>query len=234
MDNFLELIQAVQSDLTIGDESSLMGLPTVKLAINRAYINKVSAIFRWPQTDDAKITDTQANLEYYEYPELWRPNSIWKLKVDSIDYGEPLLFADYEYEKENNFPHGETKIWSNKALYYFIRPIPTTNGDGNIEVHGQFIPSKLVNDDDITVFSYNMPELNEAIVLEAKAILNTKVEKEQSSSFASAEAKQICVTAWSKLKSEQGKYEKTRPMFIVQDYFGRQNSNTNIGNFNRR
>jgi len=233
MDTFLELIQAVQSDLTLGDESSFMPLATVKLAINRAYINKVSAIFKWPQTEDAKLTSTESGLEYYEYPDKWRPNSIWKLVVDGTDYEDPLAFRDYEYEKNNDYPSGKTKIWTNKALKYFIAPVPTTNGDNNIEVHGQMIPDKLVSDNDLTLFSYNMPECNEAIVMEAVAILKAKGEDNGGSDFISKQAKQILVVAWGKIRQEMAKYEKTLPMFNVGDMFGRQSavSSRRIGNF---
>ncbi len=233
MDTFLEMIEAVQSDLTIGDESSLMPLATVKLAINRAYVNKVSALFKWPQTEDAKLTSTEANLEYYEYPDQWRPNSIWKLVVDGTDYEDPLAFRDYQYEKDNNYPSGLTKIWANKALKYFIAPVPTTNGTNNIEVHGQSIPDKLVSDSDTTIFSYNMPECNEAIVLEATAILKRKGEEKDFGQFVSTEAKQMLVAAWGKLRQEQAKYEKTLPMFNVKDMFGSQSavSSRRIGNF---
>lgn len=233
MDTFLEMIEAVQSDLTIGDESSLMPLATVKLAINRAYVGKVSALFKWPQTEDAKLTSTEAGLEYYDYPNLWRPNSIWKLVVDGTDYEDPLAFRDYQYEKNNELPSGFTKIWANKALKYFIYPIPTTNGSNNIEVHGQVIPEKMTSDGDTTIFSYNMPECNEAIVLEAKAILKSKGEEPKIGQFASAEAKQILVSAWGKLRQEQAKYEKTIPMLNVGDMFSHRSSVSRgrIGNF---
>lgn len=233
METFLQIIAAVQDDMTIGDESPFMGLPLVKRAINRAYINKVSNIFKWPQTEDALVTDSQANLEYYDYPDYWRPNSIWKLVVDGVDYEDPIAFRDYQYEKDNNNPSGKLKIWSNKGLRYFIDPTPTTDGDGNIEVHGQKIPAELSADGDFTIFSKNMPELNEAIVLEAKAILKAKGEQEDSSQFASSEAKQICITAWGKLREEQAKYEKTLPHFNVPDFFGRRRLTdpNRIGNF---
>lgn len=234
METFEELIEAVQDDLTLGDESSFMGLSVVKRAINRAYINKVSAIFRWPQTEDAKVTDARANIDYLDYPDRWRPNSIWKLKIDGVDYGDPLAFKDYETEVQNNYPRGFTKIWSNKALRYHFKPTPAGDGDGNIEIHGQKIPVKLVLNGDYTIFSMNMPELNEAIVLEAKAILKSKGEEEGSGQFASAEAKQICITAWGKLRQEQAKYERVLPQFNVGDMFGRSNSSSIIGNFERR
>jgi hypothetical protein len=230
MDTFLELIEAVQSDLTIGDESSFLPLTTVKLAINRAYINKISALFKWPQTEDAKLTSTESGADYYAYPSMWRPNSIWKLKVDGVDYGDPLAFKDYEYEVENDYPSGKTKLWANKALKYFIAPTPSTTGTNNIEVHGQMIPNKLVSDGDTTIFSYNMPECNEAIALEATAILKTKSEQKDVSQLISQEAKQIITTAWLKLSQELAKYERTQPAFIVGDMFG-NNSVTKIGNF---
>jgi hypothetical protein len=231
MDTFLEIIQAVQSDNTVGDESSFLDLATVKLAINRAYINKVSNIFKWPQTEDAKLTSSLANHEYYDYPDYWRPNSIWKLVLDGEDFEDPLAFRDYEYEKEHSYPSGKQKIWSNKALRYFISPAPSADGDENIEVHGQKIPAKLVDDGDLTIFSLNMPELNEAIALEAKAILKAKGEELEPSQFASAEAKQICITGWGKLRQETAKYEKTLPQFNVPDFFGRPRTRDRIGNF---
>lgn len=235
MDTFSDIIQAVQSDNTIGDESSFLDLNTVKLAVNRAYIHKVSALFRWPQTEDAKLTSSEAGLEYYDYPDNWRPNSIWKLVYNGEDFEDPLVFRDYEYEKEHDYPSGKRKIWSNKALRYFIAPTPAVDGDKNIEVHGMRIPKKLVDDGDLTIFSLNMPELNEAIALEAKAILKAKGEELEPSQFASAEAKQICITSWGKLRQEMSKYEKTLPQFNVPDFFGRPRggirSDRRIGNF---
>lgn len=239
METFEDIIQEVQSDMTIGDESSFMGLATVKGKINRAYINKVAALFTWPQTEDAKLTHSIANQEYYDYPDYWRPNSIWKLVVDGVDFEDPLVFRDYQFEVDNDYPSGWTKIWANKGLRYFIRPVPTTNGnstypDGNIEIHGHKIPAKLVDDGDLTIFSLNMPELNEAIALEAKAMLKSKGEEDQAGQFASVEAKGIAANAWKQLTQEIAKYEKTLPQFNVPNLFGKGGSANIIGNFDRR
>lgn len=231
MDTFLEIIQAVQSDNTVGDESSFLDLATVKLAINRAYINKVTALFKWPQTEDAKTTDSIANGEYYDYPQRWRPNSIWKLVYNGEDWEDPLAFRDYEYEKEHDYPAGKQKVWSNKALRFFMSPAPTANGTDNIEIHGHFVPEKLVADGDLTIFSYNMPEINEAIALEAKAILKAKGEETDPMQFASAEAKAICARSFKQLTQDMSKYEKTLPQFNVPDFFGRPRTRDRIGNF---
>lgn len=238
MDLFSDLIEAVQSDLTIGDESSLLPLTTVKLAINRAY-RKVGGLYRWPETEDAQKTSSEANNDYYDYPENWRPDSIWKLVLDGVDQGDPVSFKDYLYEKENNSPSGFTKMWTSQWRRYFIDPAPTTTGVNNIEVWGQKIVEELSSNGDITIFSYSMPECNEAIVLEADAILRNKGEAMQTSRRAlavsellSPEARQIVATAWNKVKQDQSKYQKTTPFFNVPDFFsGRNEIRNRIGNF---
>lgn len=230
MDLFSELIEAVQSDLTIGNESSLYPLATVKLAINRSY-RKAGALFRWPETEDAQKTSTQINQEYYDYPINWRPDSVWKLTVDDEDYGDPLAFKDYLYEKEEDIPSGLTKMWANQHRRYFIYPTPTTAGDYNISVWGQMVVSTLVNDSDYTIWSYSMPECNEAVVLEAVAILKNKGDSEDKGQFRSAEAKVILSMAWNKIKQENSRSEKTTPFLEVPDFFGNNTVKSKIGNF---
>lgn len=232
MDTFLELQSAVQSDLNIDSNSTLFPLATVKLALNRAYI-KCGSLYRWAELEDAKVTSTQANIEYYDYPSDWRPDSIWKLTVDNIDYGDPVTFKDYLYEKEQNIPSGNNYLWSSQWRRYFIYPTPTTSGSGNISVWGQKTVATLTNDSDVTIFSYSQKDCNEAIVLEADAILKSKGEDEKSGEFKSVEAKQILTIAWNKIKQDQRKYESTTPFLDVPDYFGSstQEVKNKIGNF---
>ncbi len=230
MNLFSELISAVQSDLTVDSTSSLFPLTTIKLALNRAYI-KSGGLFRWPETEDAKKTSTQANQDYYDYPETWRPDTIWKLTVDGNDYGDPLAFKDFLYETENDIPCGEDYLWANQWRRFFIYPTPTVAGSNNIVVWGQMVVESLVEDDDITIWSYSMPECNEAVVLEAVAILKVKGEDDKSAEFRSAEAKGILAMAWSKIKQEQAKYEKTTPFLDIPDYYGDTKSEDIIGDF---
>ena len=218
MDTFSEMQEAVQSDLTVGSESSLFPIATIKSAINRAYV-KTGGLYRWPETEDAKKTSTFASQEYYDYPDTWRPDSIWKLTVDDVDYGDPVAFKDYLYEKEEDLPSGKTYMWTSQWRRYFIYPTPTTNGSNNITVWGQEAVTSLSNDSDVTIFSYSMPECNEAIVLEAVAILKNKGEEQKSGVMLSEEAKQILATAWNKVRQEQAKYTKTQSFFDVPDYF---------------
>lgn len=220
MDTFLELITAVQSDLTVGSDSTLYPTATIKLALNRAY-RRAGGLYRWPETEDAQKTNTQNGQEYYDYPTTWRPNSAWKLVVDGEDYGDPLVFKDYLYEKENSIPSGADYLWSNQWRRYFIYPTPTAAGSYNISVWGVKIVTALSADSDTTIFSYAMPECNDAIVLEAVAILRSKGQDNGTSQFKSVEARALLTTAWNKIKQDRARQEKTQPIFNVPDFFAR-------------
>ena len=235
MDTFLEMIEAVQNDLTVGDESSLFPVDTIKLSINRAY-RKAGALFRWPDTEDAKKTSTQADQDYYDYPQTWRPDSVWRVEVSGVRYGEepdgsPMAFPDWLIWKED-YPSSTEKRWTNQWRRYFISPTPTTNGSSDIVIYGQETVEKLVDDSDITIFSYSMSECNDAIVLEAVAILKSKGNARDTGEMISVDAGKILANAWSKIRQEQAKYEKTQPFFEVSDMFSTKSSTVNdIGKF---
>lgn len=246
MDLLSDLVAAVQNDLTVGGESTLFDPATAKLAVQRAY-RKIAASHKWPQRKDAKKTSTIAGQEYYDYPSNWTPDSVWKVVVDGIDYGDPLQFKDYLSEQENNYPSGLTNLWANQQNRFFIttnRAAPSANGDNNIFVWGYKIADAVVNDGDTTIFSYNMQEVNEAIVLEATAILKQKGEILQvmrrlymtGSELLSFQATAIVERAWQTILQEQSKNEKTIPMMEVPDFFpqgrNRNQLKWNIGNFN--
>lgn len=232
MDLFSELITAVQSDLTIDSSSTLFDPTKVKLSLNRAY-NKAAGIFRWPETEDAQKTSSVSGQEDYDYPDNWRPDTAWKLKLNGTDLGDngdPLMFRDYLYEKENGMPSGLTTMWSSFGRKLFIYPVPTTNGNVNIEIWGQKVVDPLVNDTDTTIFSYSMRECNDAIVMEAVAILKTKGEDTGTSQFLSINAKGILTIAWNKIRQDQQKYQKTTPFFVVPDFFRRRGNSGNTSN----
>ena len=234
MDTLANMVQAIQDDFTIGDESTLYSPTLIKRAINRAY-RKAGALFPWPELMDAKKTSTEANQEYYDYPQGWRSLSIWKVEVDNERYGEspdgsPLSFDDYLSWKED-YPDSTDKKWSNQQRRFFIWPIPTTNGTNNISVWGQMVTETLSNDSDTTIFSYSASEGNEAIVLEAVAILKSKGDQEKAGEFRSMEAKQILSGYWGKIRKEQAKYEKNQPFFDVPDFYGNSSTRDMRGRF---
>ena len=236
MNLFSDLIQAVQDDLTVDSNSTMYPLVLVKRAVNRAYI-KCSGLFRWPETEDAKKTSSVATQEYYDYPQTWRSDSIFRLEMDDDQYGEdpdgsPLNWGDYlVWRSDSDNDNSTDKKWANQRRRFFIFPVPTTNGSYNISVWGQVIPDALVNDADVTIWSYSMPEGNEAVVLEAVAILKSKGENEKASEFRSTEAKQILIGMWDKIQKEQAKYEKNLPLFDVPNYYGPQTGEDMRGRF---
>ena len=234
MDILSELRAAVRDDLTVGTESTLYSATTIDLAINRAY-RKAGGLFPWPELQDAKKTSTVADQEYYEYPTTWRSNSVWKLEVDGDRYGEdpdgsPLSFDDYLNWKED-YPDDTEKKWANQWRRYFIWPVPTANGTNNISVWGIMNVTEMTADGDVTIFSYSTPEGNEAIVLEAVAILKSKGNEEKLGEFRSTEAKQILAVSWGKLRQESAKYEKNQPFFEVPNFFGQTSTKDLRGRF---
>lgn len=240
MDKLSEMRLAVQTDLTVGDESTLYSPTVIELAINRAY-RKAGGLFLWPETQDAQKTSTQDGWEYYDMPVNWRPESVWYVTVDGKRYGEepdgsPMDFKDYLAWRED-YPNSTQKRWAMQWRRIFLSPVPTSDGDNNIVMYGQKIVSKMEGPNDITIFSYSQPECNEAIVLEALAILKGKEDKNETMAFRSAEAKGILANAWNKIKVARANQEKSQPLFEVPDYFGRGTTrNTSdgspIGNFN--
>ena len=234
MNTLLSIRTAIQDDLTVGDESTLYSPNLIDRAINRAYL-KVAALFPWPELQDALKTSTQVNQEYYDYPVTWRSNSIWKVAINNERYGEdpdgsPLSFDDYLNWKEDN-PDSTEKKWANQWRRFFVWPVPTTAGTNNICVWGIKVVTELSADGDDTVFSYSTPEANEAIELEAVAILKSKGDNDNSAQFKSMEAKGILVGSWNKIAREQAKYEKEAPLFYVTDMFSNGSSKDLRGRF---
>lgn len=234
MNTLSEFREALISDLNTTTNSSLFSETVLNSAINRAYI-KTGGLFRWPQLTDAKETSTQKNIENYDAPTIYQYDSIYRLEVDGEQYGEdpdgsPMAFNDYLIWKDEN-PTSTDKKWSVHRNQFFIWPIPTTAGSYNISVWGLKKVQSLTDDADTTIFSYNMEECNEAIVLEAAAILRRKGEDDDRGQMASNEAKAILVTAYKHLAKEKAKYEKLEPFFEVDDMFGKSNTEQIIGNF---
>ena len=236
LDTYQDLWEAVQSDMNVLDEAPLYPLVKVKSAVGRSY-TKCAGIFRWSGTESAKRTTTQANIEYYDYPSEFRDNSIYRIEVDGDQYGEgddgsPMDFGDFLiWKADSDNANSTDKKWANQQRRFFLYPIPTSTGL-TIDVWGQKVVTALSSGSDRTIFSRSMPECNEAIVLEAVAILKSKGEEEKAGEFRSQEAKQILITAWNKIRQEKAKYEKVQPFFQVTDMFGKGTTKQNTGNFN--
>ncbi len=237
MDSLSDFRTAVQSGLNVGANSSLFTPTIVDRAINRSYI-KCYRLYRFPQLKDAKLTTTQANVAYYDYPDGWQPDSAYRLTIDgdTNPYGDtpdfsPMVWEDWLDWKANSSNTSSTdKKWTTHGNQYFATPTPTV-ASLVISIWGYKNADALEDDDDETIFTGNMPECNEAVVNEAQAILKHKGEDNKGGQFFSVTAQQILTIAYSKLKEEKPKYEKENPMFQVKDMFGKASVTDQIGRF---
>lgn len=217
MNTFLELQTATYDSLNQDSSSPLFSLTKIKSAINRAYL-KIGGMYLWAKLRDAQKTSTQSGVDYYDYPDNWVPDSMRKLEVDGVDYGEPLNLKDYQYEIENDRPLALDRMWASDGTVFFVYPTPTATGNNNISIYGYKTVETLSADGDITIFSYNSPQLNLAIVSEAVAILRNPAEDMRGSQLFSAEAKEIVGFAIQQAKLQKNKYNKTIPAMQVPDY----------------
>lgn len=241
MDLFEEMIAAVQSDLTVDDSSTLYPPATIKSALNRSY-RKIGGMHRWPETEDAKKTSAKANQEYYDFPDNWYPDSIWRLELDGKQYGEepdgsPMSYDDYlVWRADSNNANSTEKKWAVQWRRYFIYPVPTADGSNNISVWGQKVVEAMSSNGSTTIFSYAMSEVNEAIVIEAGEILKKKGENKVINGLLSPDARDIVESAWKRVSDSQAKYEKTEPFFYVPNLFPTRGSSRLrediIGDFN--
>lgn len=235
MDTLADMRAALQSDLSVNNTSSLFDPDTLDLGLNRAY-RKAGGLYLWPETEDSQKTSTKIDADYYDAPQNWRPYSIFRMEVDGYQYGEtpdgsPMAYPDFLIWKKEN-PTSTEKKWSMQWRRYFIAPTPSTNGNFNISIWGQKVVDLLEEDDDTTIFSYVMPECNEALVLEAAAILKGKSGESQGASrtvvtgalFLSLEAHNIFNRAWQRVNAERAKLEKDQPFFEVPDFFNNPSS----------
>lgn len=228
---------AVQSDMNVSAGSSLYPPATIDSVINRAYV-KSYRLFRWPGTEDAKQTTTQANEEYYDLPEDWVPDSIWRLEVNGDMYGEqpdgtPISFHDYLKWKTDN-PGSTDKKWAKQWTRYFIYPTPTV-ANLVIVIWGQLNPEVLSSESSTTIFSNNLPECNEAVIMEAEAILKHKGATPKDGEFYSAEAKGLLSVSFSRIKQDNSQEKKVQPFLDVPDFFNPTNAQTQVtGNFVNR
>lgn len=235
MNTLSDIRTAIQTDLNVDSSASLFTPTTIDSAINRAYI-KCARLFRFPQLEDAKCTTTQANVEYYDIPSTWTPDSVFLLQIGSDYYGDepdysPMTFEDYlSWKADTDNSSSTDKKWAVHGNQYFIYPTPTASALV-ISIWGQKNITALTLDADTTIFTYNMPECNEAILEEAKAMLKHKGEDDKGGQFFSSKALTTLSVAFNKLKQEKAKEEKENPMLQVFDMFGRAQPSEYIGRF---
>ena len=218
MNQFSEMYGWVQSQLSVTSSSTFYTLTLIKSEINNTYLWATS-LFNWPQLEDAKKTSTVVNQDYYDYPSVWRPDSCFRLEIDNEKY-DPKSFEDFLDYRLDNANETGTLIFANHGTQFWVFPTPTANGTNNLSAWGFKNPTALSADADTTIFSSVDPTGNTAVCKQALAVLQAKGKDKKTSQVEDAEAKSILSTIYSKIASQQQKFQRLdHPKFDVPDYF---------------
>ena len=198
-----ELKTAIRDDLSISTGDSFYSDAYIQRVANRA-VKWFCALHPWQQTQYAYYRDSVAAQEYYNYPEKFRTDSIWKLRFNGETY-DRTDFSEYLKYQEDQTPSTD-KIWSDHRRQFFINPAPTTVAQ--IEVWGHLIPDDMSADADTHPFAGEQdPEeaiLRYAIGLALKKGRGTLYDKGVAEINA---AKSIADAVWETQKKEQSKYQ---------------------------
>lgn len=222
MQTYLEMQSELTSRLKVSSNSSLFPPSRIQTLIKDAHMWATS-LFIWQELVRAKTTSTIANHEYYDCPVEFRTGTIVMIEIDGKEY-DRKNFEDFRDYRRNN-PTSTTRIFANYARQFFISPIPTVTGSGNMDVWGAIQAPQLVLSTDKTIFSGNNDEGNEAIVKKAMAVAKNDASQEK-------DAIGILSILNQKQQSLLQRDQRIQhPKFIVPDFFPRGGVATLPGTF---
>jgi hypothetical protein len=224
----LDMETELLARLQVANNSTMFPSARLTQLIKDAYI---WATTKWIWTDlvNGKHTSTVANNEYYDYPEDFRSNTIMRLTVDNVSY-DRKNFEDYLAFKERN-PSDQYKMFASYGRYYFIHPTPTANGVNNITVWGALKADSLTNATDITIFTDNKEEGNEALVRKALSVALVRIDKNLSTAEETAANEILQKLNFDELAATQRDQRIQHPKFLVPDFYAGRYK-TSYGNFN--
>lgn len=224
---FKEKQDAILNDFSATSTDSFITLTIVKSYINRQE-RRIAGLYPWPHTKTAEVRDSEVNQEYYNYPEDWVQDSIYRLEFNNEKH-DPTDFDDYEqYKKENN---ASEKRFANFENKYFINPTPSSAIVGGISIWGHKLPANMVNDADLSPFAED-PEIEEEIINLTRAALMQKQRGSYLTAGLNLEKDTLAkITAiWKKTYMKKAKFmTRSRSMFNPIDILG-QPSSRSLGN----
>lgn len=166
----LELKTAVRDELSLITSGDLFFSDAyIQRIVNRA-VKWASNLYDWQQTQDARKRDTVAGQEYYNYPENWKTDSVYKLKVNNQSH-DRVNFDEYDRYREDNSASAQDKIFSDFKRQIFVSPVPTSVVE--MTVWGHAIPDTMSADADTHPFA-GEAEIEEAIILYATGLAKKK------------------------------------------------------------
>ncbi len=223
---FKEKQDAILNDFSATSIDAFFTPTIIKSYINRQE-RRVAGLYPWPHTKTAEMRDSEANQEWYNYPEDWVQDSIYRIEFNNLKY-HPTDFDDYQDFKidkdtyENRYANFENK--------FFLDPKPTAAISNGISLWGHKLPANMVNDADIGPFSED-PEIEEEIINLTRAMLMQKQRGSYLVQGVNLETATLGkITAiWKKVFMKKAKFmTKTRSMFNPINILG-QGSSRSIG-----
>jgi len=196
--------------------------------INDSYLT-VAAARQWPDIKKGFVTNTEANQDYYDYPDNCQSESIFKISVDGDSGYDKWDFEDFMNFVEEN-PDSTDKIFSEYGRQIFIFPTPTTTGSANLIFWGIIQPASLTDDGDVTMFTDWADVLNEAIEQDAYGNLIQNIDPNKSLNAITL-SERIITKEWKKIADRLQRKLKDRPQWDVPDFYS--NSSGGVGTFNR-
>ena len=214
--------------LQVANNSTMFPSTRITQLIKDAYI-WATTTWVWTDLVNGKYTSTVVNSEYYDYPADFRSNTIMRLTVDNVSY-DRKAFEDYLAFKENN-PNSDLKIFASYGRYYFIHPTPSSNGSNNITVWGSLKADALTNSSDITIFTDNKEEGNEAVVKKALSVALTRIDRNSSVAEEQGAIQLLTKLSNDERAATQRDQRIQHPKFAIPDYYANRYKTT-YGNFN--
>lgn len=199
-----EIKQAIRDDLSIETGDFFYSDAYIQRIANRS-VKWFAALHRWQQTQYAYYRNSVAGQEYYNYPEKFQTDTIWKLTFNGEDY-DRTAFSEYLKYQEDNTGTSTDKVFSDFRRQFFINPAPTVEAE--IAVWGHLVPDDMSADADTHPFA-GEADPEEAIV---KYALGTALKKGRGSLYDKgvaeiAGAKSIADAIWERQKQEQADYQ---------------------------
>lgn len=227
--NLGEHRQALLDDLSLESTDTFLTTAILNRFINRA-VGWVADRKNWQQTQRGVMRSSEANQEYYNYPENYKSDSIERLTLDGNTHVK-RTFVEYEKYKEEN-PTGTKKIFADYRNRYFINPAPTTDGTNNIKLWIHEKPDTLSADADEHPF-IDEQDLEEAIHLYALHLCYRKQGGSMKADAKSAmdEAKVLVEEVWNQqVKNRSNEQTEVAEQFEHTDFLA-DNTDTKRGSF---
>jgi hypothetical protein len=224
MDTYLDLQTEVAARLQVADNSTLFTPDRIRTIVLNAY-KLAGNSFLWAETQLAMEASTQANVNYYDYPDQFLTNSIEILKINGKTY-DKKAWQDFD-QYRSDYPNDTTaKLYADHKRQWHVFPTPTSNGDWDVEIHGHIEVTTLLTSNDKTIFSDGNEGGNEAVV---KIAVGTATNDENMVNQGIG----ILANIYSLQKNRQQFAQRlNRPQFSVPDFFRPKFAPS--GNFNYR